>query len=105
MVGILLITLIACDDGRPKPKPLPTATISASVVEMCVDLSTSIRYADKVCEDKTDGYAWVFLVDGEGWPAYIPATGQIIEKGRYRIQRPVGMQIVRVPKDGAYFTR
>jgi hypothetical protein len=105
VVIALFLALTACEDKEPKPKPLPTTTISASVVQMCTDLSTHIRYKDKVCEDKSDGFVWVFLVDGEGWPAYIPAVGQVIEKGRYRTNRPAAMEIVTVPADGAYFTR
>lgn len=89
----------------PPPKPLPTETVTAQVVQMCIDLSTAVRYTNKTCQDEIDGFTWVYLVDDGHWPAYIPAVGQKLQNGRFRTQRPFGVDIVLAPDGGAYFPR
>jgi predicted small lipoprotein YifL len=104
-IATVLMVLAACKSKGPEPLPLPTTTISTSVVQVCVEEATGKRYQDKVCDDKTETFMWVFIVDGGGENPYIQAVGQIVPKERYRLQRPAGVEVSRVPADGAYFTR
>ncbi len=93
-------------DTNPTPsKPPATAVIEVAVVQICLDISTAKRYNNNVCGGQTEGYTWVYLVDDITWPAYIPPAGQVVQNGRWRIERPQGVDIELAPDEGAYFAR
>lgn len=102
---IMLALLTACG-AKKDPEPQITTVIEVAVVQMCLDTGTGIRQPNEECADQNRKYTWVYLVDlDEKWPAYIPAAGQFVERGRWQDWKPDGVDIELAPNEGAYFAR
>jgi hypothetical protein len=98
-----LLVLAACAPKKVDPTPKPKPTIAFSYVELCVNLSTLIRFPEDDCGTPGNGERWVYVKNIPGIPTELPAIGQQLTAGRGVLEEPLDVTIGRVPPEGAYF--
>lgn len=95
--------LLGCDTKKdPSPKPsVPIVTFEW--VKVCIENTTQIRQVDARCDEGLPSlHHWVYLPDDPDF-LQLPAVAQRLEKGRGTVIEPKGVEVGRVPAEGARF--
>ena len=106
LTASIMVTMGCTTKPNPrKPKVNPSKfPTTASVVELCIDLATRVRYEYHWCDDE-EGYVLVYVDNSATFPAELPADGEVLGGGQARLQPPDGSKPERIPSEGAIFTR
>ncbi len=105
---IVLALASGCERGsKPNPKPQKTHIVDfGATVKMCLTPAHMLRVQEKHCEDRGEGYAWIWVKDSSIFPEELPAVDERLQAARGDwYAPPPGTLVVAIPEEGAFFAR